>query len=169
MSITFRCEHCGREAEVPADSAGKRSPCPHCHQTNYIPVPAEQRDVIPLEDLDDSEEVLRQEEIQRLHQVERELLAGETGELPIPLEHRENLSVADLHHLVINYFLDLAGGRLDRAGMHVDKLRKFGSLASDAVADLASGKVAEPALKAIPAPVLKGFCRQLQVELAAKK
>ena len=169
MSILFRCEHCGREAQAPADSAGKRGPCPHCHQTNYIPLPVEARDVIPLEDLDESEEARRQAELERLRQVERDLLAGETGELPIPLEHRENLSVADLHHLVINHLLDLAAGKIDRAGLHVAKLRKFGSLASEAVADVAAGKVVEPALKAIPAPVLKGFCRQLQIELAAKK
>ena len=169
MAITFRCEHCGRLVEASAEAAGKRGQCPHCHEANYIPLPADQRDVIPLEDVDEGEEARRQAEIERLRQVERQVLAEETNEPPIPLEHRENLSVADLHHLVINYCLDMASGKLDRAAMHVDKLRKFGSLAMDAAADIGSGKLAEPALKPIPAAVLKGFCRQLQADLAAKK
>ncbi|MCY2930792.1 MAG: hypothetical protein NTV86_15100 [Planctomycetota bacterium] len=169
MAITFRCEHCGRQVEASAEAAGKRGKCPHCHEVNYIPLPPEQRDVIPLEDVDEGEEARRQAEIERLRQVERQVLAEETDEPPIPLEHRENLSVADLHHLAINYCLDMAAGKLDRAALHVDKLWKFGSLAMDAAADIGSGKVLEPALKAIPAPVLKGFCRQLQADLAAKK
>lgn len=167
MSIAFRCEHCGQEAQAPA--GGKRSPCPHCGQTNYIPLPVDQRDVIAMEELDESQEARRQAELERLRQVERDLLADETGELPIPLEHREDLSAADLYHIVINYCLDMASGRLDRAATYVGAIRKFGPLASDAVADVAAGRAAEPALKAIPAPVLKGFCRQLQSDLAARK
>ena len=169
MATTFRCEHCGKEVEAPAEAGGKRGPCPFCHELNYIPLPPEQRDVIPLEEVDEAEEARHQAELERLRQAERDLLAEETGELPVPLEHREKLSTADLHHLAINYCLDMAAGKLERAALHVEKLRKFGSLASDVVAEIASGKVAEPALKAIPAPVLKGFCRQLQVDLAARK
>ncbi|MEI7835872.1 MAG: hypothetical protein WCK05_05610 [Planctomycetota bacterium] len=169
MAFSFRCEHCGKEVEVSPEAGGKRGPCPHCHEASYIPLPAEQRDVIPLEDFDEAEEARRQQELERLRRAERELLADDTAAPPIPLEHRENLSAADLHHLAINYCLDLAAGKLDRAAMHVAKLRKFGSLALAAANEVAAGKVSEPALKSIPDPVLKGFCRTLCEELAPKR
>lgn len=170
MPISFRCTHCGKQVEAPDAAAGKRGKCPFCKETNYIPLPADQRDVIPLEDIDEDEERRRQEEIRRLRQAEKEFLADNTPEAPaVPLEHKENLSAADLYHFAINYCLDMSAGKLDRAALHVEKLRKFGPLALDAVVEIASGRYTEPAIKHIPAPVLKGYCKKLREQLAEKK
>jgi hypothetical protein len=169
MPVSFRCEHCGRQVEAPPEAAGKRGKCPYCQQTNYIPLPPDQRDLIPLEELDEQEERRRQQELRRLREAEKELIADSGGDTVVPLEHRENLSAADLYHFAVNYCLDMAAGKLDRAPQHVEKLRKFGPLGIDAVGDIAAGKVNEPALKNIPPAVLKGFCKQLKEQLAAKK
>ncbi|MBL7134592.1 MAG: hypothetical protein ISS78_10885 [Phycisphaerae bacterium] len=162
MAITFRCEHCGKEVKAPDGAGGKRGKCPHCGQSNYIPTPTGQDDVIPLAEIDTEEEKQRQEQEKALLEQERELIAETAPPQAAPLDQREDLTSEDLHHLVINYCLDMAAGKLERAETHVTELKKHGRLGTTAVDEFLKGKATEPALNDIPAPVLQGFLKQLR-------
>ena len=161
MPISFRCEHCGKKIEAPDSAGGKRGKCPYCRQGNYIPAPTADDDVFDLAPVDEEDETRSQAEMQRLRQIEAELLAERSAESPVPLEHRDDLSSKDLHHYAINYCLDMADGRLERAEKHIDDLARFAEHATQAVDEVASSIDDEPALKDIPQPVVKGLLEQL--------
>jgi len=166
MTIRFLCEHCRREVEAPDEAGGKQGKCPFCRQSNYIPAPpAEAEEEIDLAPIDDEEERRRQEEVRSLLEQERQMLI-ETKDAPSePLEQKETVEPKDLHHLVVNYCLDMAAGKLQRAGQHAARLRSFGRASAAAVEELASGQVLEPALDSIPPAVLKGFLKELRGQL----
>jgi phage FluMu protein Com len=150
MSITFRCEHCHKEVKAPDAAGGKRGKCPYCHQSTYIPSPVSEEDILPLAEPTEEEERAEKARIQALYQQEHDLLA-QTGSAPVtPLEHREELTTADLHHFVINFCLEMARDRAEAADAEAAKLRKFGPLGLKALEEIASGNVREPALDAIP-------------------
>ncbi len=117
--------------------------------------------LIPLAPLDEEEETRRRETIDRLLDMQHDLIAEMTGDIPIPLEHRENLSGADLEHFVVNYCLDLSAGRYERAQKHLANLHRFAPVARTAVEDLLSGKSREPALGSIPPKTLRKWLKQL--------
>jgi len=149
MSITFRCEHCHKEVKAPDNAGGRRAKCPFCHQSTYIPSPVSDEDVLPLAPIDEEEERREKEKIQALYEQEHDLLA-ETGSGPQPpLEHREDLTPGDLHHFVVNFCLEMARGNTEAAEDQAERLSKFGQVALEAVEELASGKVHEPALDAL--------------------
>lgn len=165
MSITFRCEHCGKDVQAPDAAAGKRGKCPFCGQSNYIPAPVAEEDLLPLAPVDEEEERKRAQEIRRLRDQDRELIAETGGQPDVPLEHRKDMTPEDLYHLVVNYCLDLANSNLERARTHVAKLRQFRLMAQQAVNDFLAGKASEQALSRIPPRVLQGFLARLRDEL----
>ena len=130
-------------------------------------IPDEECDdrLIPLVPLDEEEETRRRETIDRLLDLQHDLIAEMTGELPTPLEHRENLSGADLEHFVVNYCLDLSAGQHERARKNIANLRRFAPVARTAVEDLLSGKSREPALGFIPPKTLQKWLKQLLAEI----
>ncbi len=164
MTITFNCEHCGKKIEAPDSVGGKRGKCPYCKQSNYIPAPVPDDELIDLTPEDAEEEKRSREEVQALRNQEMGLIAEMgSGDAPaVPLEHREGVAAEDLYHLVVNYCLDLADSKLDQAGAHLAKLQEFPKLASTAVDDFISGKALEPALDRIPTKVLHGFLNKLR-------
>ena len=165
MSIQFRCEHCGKQVTAPESSGGHRGKCPYCGGSNYIPAPVNDDDLVPLAPIDEGEERRRQKEIDSLMRAEREILAESGGQPSTPLEHREDLHVEDLHHFVVNYCLDMGKGNLSRARRHIDSLRQYGTMGTEAVNDYLIGKASEKALAILPPKVLRGFLTQLKNEL----
>jgi len=168
MTIKFRCEHCGKKVEAPDTAGGRRGRCPYCKQPNYIPAPVSEEDVYELAPEDEAERKRAREEEAALRRQEEALLA-ETGggeQAPVPIEHREDLTAEDLHHLVVNYCLDMADSKLQRAAQHLAELKKASpAVAAEAVADFAGGKTIEPALDRIPGKVLQGFLQQLRQQI----
>jgi phage FluMu protein Com len=164
MAITFRCEHCGMKVEAPDSAGGKRGKCPYCKQSNYIPSPVSDQDVLELAGEDEQEEKRRREEEQARRAHERDLVAemDRDDSAPIPLDHRPDLKAEDVHHLVVNYCLDLANRQLPRAETHLKEMRKVKRTATEAVNDFLTGKVSEPALKSIPPKLLEAFLHKLQ-------
>ena len=166
MTIKFQCENCRKEVKAPDEAGGRRGKCPFCGMSNYIPRPVSEEELLPLAPLDEAEEQRRQAEIQELFRQERDILA-ETGDRPgPPLEQRDDLSSADLHHYVVNYLLDMAHSNLRRAQTHVTELSKFGPLGKQAVEDFAGGQVQEPAIEEIPEKLREAFLLQLKEQLA---
>ena len=165
MSITFQCEHCHKEVKAPDGAGGKRGKCPHCRQSCYIPAPVSDDELYDVAPLDEEGERQRQEELRRLREQEKELLAEDKEAPSEPLDQRDDVAAEDLHHLVVNYCLDLAGSKLSRAETHVKKLQTFGAAATQAVDDFLSGGVTEPALDSISSLVIEGFLKQLREQL----
>jgi phage FluMu protein Com len=166
VTISFACEHCGKRVEAPDSAGGKRGKCPYCHQSNYIPSPVAEEEVLDLAPVDEQAEQRRREEVRRLMAAERDALLEDKAPPPAPpLEQREQVSSADLHHFVVNYCLDMAGSKLERAQTHVKRLRRFGPTAVQAVDDFLSGRALEPALDSVPRRLLEGFLKQLRDQL----
>lgn len=163
MTVKFRCEKCHKTVEAPDSAAGKRGKCSYCDATSYIPSP--EAEEIPLAPIDEAEERKHQKEVAELIAKERDLLGQSGGEPGIPLEHREDLRSEDLHHLVVNYCLDMAASKLGSAEAHVKKLRPFKFTAVQAVEDFQTHKAAESSLGEIPKGVLDGFLKDLKKAL----
>ncbi len=165
MTITFECTECRKEVKAPDAAAGKRGKCPFCGHSVYIPAPVAEDDLIPFAAVDEAEERRREQNIKELFRQERDIIA-ETGSKPAPpIDQKEDLAAPDLHHFVVNYCLDLAGGKLERAEITVGQLRKLGAPGKAAVDDFLQGRTTEKALDQIPKPVLKGFLMQLRGKL----
>ena len=111
-------------------------------------------DLIPLTPLDEEEERKRREERRKDFQANEELLAAMERKPSVPLEHREDLTTADLEHFVINYCLDMFEGKRERTRQYVFQLRRFGSLGRKTVEEFVTGKQ-DPALEHIPDRQLK--------------
>ena len=167
MTITFKCEHCGKKIEASDSLGGKRGKCPYCKQSNYIPAPVPDDELIDLAPEDTEEEKRIREESEALRSQERGLIAEmDSGDAPpVPLENRDEVNAEDLYHLVVNYCLDLADSKLEQAEDHLAKLQRFPQSAEKAVEDFISGKAIEPALDRIPTKVLQGFLNQLHIAL----
>ena len=165
MAIVFKCGGCQKDVRAPDEAAGKRGKCPYCGQSNYIPTPVPEEEVLYLAPVDEAEERRRQEEIRRLVEQEKAILAAKDAGDAVPLEHREDLTSADLHHFVVNYCLDLYAGKSLRLRTFVEPLRKFKAAGLQAVDDFLSGKVSEPGLKHIQPRTLKTFLLQLRDEV----
>ena len=173
MPIKFECTECHRIVTAPDAAGGKRGKCPFCGRLVNIPLPpppppAEQEDpdLIPLAPIDEDEERKLAQERKALYAQEQGLLDAMTPpEDSVPLDQREDLSSEDLHHLVVNYLMDMFEGNLTRAEMHADKLRSLGFAGIGAVDDFLEGKADEPALKKIPAPIREGFLRDLKARV----
>ena len=165
MAITFHCGHCHKQVSAPDSAGGKRGECPYCKQSTYIPASVSDEEVPVLAPIDEKEEQHRRAVIDELRAQERDLIAETGGPEPVPLENRDDLTPEDLYHFVVNYCLDMAGGRLERAATCVDELKIFGHLGPAAVADFQDGRATEPALDDIPAPVVQGFLTELAAEL----
>lgn len=168
MTIKFRCQHCHKTVKAPDSAAGQRGKCPYCGLSSYIPAPVSEDELIPLAPEDEEFEQKRREEAEQLMEQDPALLEGGSGGGgEVPLEHRDNVGPEDVHHLVVNYCIDMGEGNLERARKHATRLRQFRSAASKAVDDLLKKKTLEPTLDSIPEKVLNGFLKQLKDQLEA--
>ena len=167
MTIRFHCEHCGKTVEAPDTAGGRRGKCPYCEGSNYIPGGGS-AEILDLAPIDEQEEQRRRQEVHNLIEAERDLLSETSSGAAVPrLSERgaDEVQAEDLHHVVVNYCLDMAKGDLERAGTQVIQLRRFGPKSLQAVDDFISGRTLEPALDAVPAKVLQGFLKNLLGEL----
>ena len=162
MTIKFRCESCHKTVEAPDSAAGKRGKCPYCGHSSYIAKPVEEEDLIPLSADGEEGNSGADQESQEIKAMERELLHEMDREPSVPLDQKEDLSSEDLHHLVVNYCMDMFGGNLERAESVARDLKKLKYTAVRAVEDFESGKATEGVLKTIPAKVLRGFLAELK-------
>jgi len=169
MTITFTCAHCNKSVDAPDDAGGKRGKCPCCGYSMYIPRPVSEEELVPLAPIDEQEERRRRKMIEDLAEQERVIFEDvPSAGSEIPLEYRENLSSEDLHHLVVNYCLDMAASNLERSKTHVAKLRQFGLKGIQAVEDFETRRAYEPALDTVNKKLLAGFFKQLKDEIKGK-
>ena len=165
MPIKFQCHNCHNEVTAPDAAAGKKGKCPFCSHTNEIPAPIPDEDLIPLAPIDEEEEQRTRQEIHALYELEASLLDEARPPPPIPLDQQKDITSDDLRHFVVNYCLDLADGKLERAETHVEQLKRYGRLGGQAVEDFISGSATDPALDQVPRPVIQGFLKQLKGQI----
>jgi len=171
MTISFRCEHCGKRVEAPDEVGGRRGRCPYCKGSNYIPAPKTGQEEELLDLAPEDEEALRkhQREIQALRETERALIAElghREASAPPAVDQREDLKPEHLHPYIVNYCLALAGSNLEQANHHLEQLKKVRRMAKAEVERFLSGDILEPTLANIPPKVLHGFLNQLKGSLA---
>ncbi len=166
MTISFRCEHCGKRVEAPDSAGGRRGKCPYCKQSNYIPSPVSDDELIELAPEDDAG--ARGDEDESVRETERALIAEMTARdvLPVPPEKEERAELEDnLRPAVVGYCLAMADSKLERAQKHLSELKEAGEVAREVVDEFISGTVLEPALDTIPPKILQGFLTNLRKEL----
>ncbi len=170
MSITFNCEKCGKKIVAPDEAGGRRGRCPYCQASNYIPSPIKDDEIYDLAPEDADEEARRQKELDEIrrqsHALISELGNPELAAGPQGMEMRDDLKPEDLHGYIVNYCLDMAGSKLDRAKTHLAELKKVKRMARSEVDRFISGDILEPALDAIPAKIRMGFLNTLKAALA---
>jgi phage FluMu protein Com len=171
MSIKFRCEHCGKSVEAPDSAGGKRGSCPYCQQSNYIPMPVSDEEILDLAPEDEQKDARRKAEEEAILRQKQALLAemGPRDPAEPPLEEKAKVESNDVEHFVVNYCLDLANSNLDRAQMTFDKMKRFRRACLDVTNDFLDGKKKEPALAEIPPKLLTGILTQLRKQLQALK
>ena len=164
MSITIKCDGCQKEIKAPDAAAGKRGKCPYCGHSCYIPVPVSEDDLLPLAPDDEEEERKREQE---LRAQARELLAEMGGTSGPSVDEKEphHVPAEELYHFVVNYCMDMASGKLERAETHVARLKRHGYTGLQAVEDFLTGRAEEEAMKIIPKPVLTAYLNQLTQKL----
>jgi hypothetical protein len=168
MAIEFHCEHCGRLVRTANEHAGKRGVCPQCHQSVYIPTPADELEPLRLAPVDESAERERrrlQEDAVRLAEMlraEREVPPDvpKTGPLPEPLG--DIRLDRDIETLVTDYVLTMASGKLNDAEELAREIHANMARAEEVIERLSMDEMTPPALAKVPRAVMCGFLKQLR-------
>jgi len=166
MPIKIHCQYCHKSIKAPDEAAGKRGKCPFCGQSNYIPNPVSEDELIPLASVDEQEEKeleRRREELLKEEMKVRETEGG-TDEIG-GLENRQDLSSEDLHRYVAKYVSAMYNSKFDEAEAEVQRLKKFRYTGLQAVEDFLTGKASDPAMKNVPDKLREGFLKELSGKL----
>ena len=167
MAIELHCNHCGKLVRAPDDAGGKHGKCPTCHQSVYIPTPADQIEPLAIAPVDESVEAKQRRlaaEAARLHNrllYDREAPPERAGEerraeqvMPPPKPNMEQL--------IVEYAVAMAEGRLNDAERTAEDIRRDIGTAEDVMQRLTVDEIPPPKLAKIPRPVLVAFFKQLR-------
>ena len=122
-------------------------------------------DFISLVPLNEKEEEKHRKLRVELAELGRDLVSATGDKGVIPLEHRENLSVADFEHFIVNYCLDMYRAHPEKTYSYVKTLRKHLDFGIEALENFRSGKTTEPALEIIPKAKLEELFEKLAGQL----
>jgi hypothetical protein len=166
MSIQFHCEGCGKLVQAPDSTGGRQGKCPACGHIMYVPLPAEQREEIPLAQEDPQEEQQRRRLLQ-----ESQKALGEVAREHRPVPEPEGppapaaRAAGDMESLIVEYVLAMTEGQLDRADRLSTQITQDPDRAHEAMERISGEGRARPELKGLPRPVLVGFLKQLRSQL----
>jgi hypothetical protein len=168
MTIEFHCDRCGKLVRTPADNAGKRGRCPFCHQSVYIPTPADQIEPLDLSPVDETAEQ-RQERLMResRHLTQRLLNEKEAPASGGPTHPVDSMSDilpphTDVESLVVEYAQCMADGKLADAEEVAAEIRRNMGEAERIIERMTLDEIPHPGLSHIPRPVLLAFFKQLR-------
>lgn len=169
MTIEFHCQHCGKLVRTGEEHAGKRGQCPYCHNSVYIPTPAEKLEPLKLTPVDATDERRRKALLDEsrdltqriLHERETPTDAVPPVSAPPPVGD-VRLITANMESLVIQYAQCMARGDLAQAQELAGDIRLNLRAADEVVQRLMADDIPRPELAGIPRPVLTGFFRQLR-------
>lgn len=170
MSITFKCEHCGKKIEAPDAAGGKWGKCPGCKNKVYVPSKeAKDEGELRLAPLDAEEEKRRRqmlaEEARLREEIMRETDVPEEGVQPRKEknEPKQNaLSVAEIEMGIIAYLRQMADGDLEAAERTAKSLIPSGNRTLKILERIALSEIPEPEIMDIPQNVLAGLIKGLR-------
>jgi len=167
MAIEFHCSQCGKLVRAGEEHAGKRGRCPHCHQSVYIPTPSKDLEPLRLAPLDENEERERQRLLEESLALARKLrrerdVPPEVARAPRPEPKGDVRLPSDMEHLVTEYALAMAAGRLDEARALAADIRAERARAEEVMQRLTMDELLPPKLAKIPRPVLIAYFKQLR-------
>lgn len=129
---------------------------------------AEDDDIIPLAPLDEDEEKHRKAEIAKCLKMQEALLEEQAGQpVPVPLEHRENVTARDMDHHIVNYCMDSYNGQAERLRLHLAKMLVNREMAIQSADDFLNGRVVEKTLKIMLPEELAEYLKELIERLQA--
>lgn len=174
MPIELHCPNCQKSLRAPDDAGGKRSKCPNCGGSVYIPMPVTDDDIIPLAPIDEDEERRAEEERREALRYTATLDKATEGGAPDAggkgkpaAASRPAPRAADTPGVVIDvkseveaFVLAMKDSRLDAAESAVNRLRKTGDRARDYVQGLMLDEI-PPKIGSLPAPLVQGFLKNL--------
>jgi DNA-directed RNA polymerase subunit RPC12/RpoP len=170
MSITFKCEHCGRKIEAPDAAGGKWGKCPGCKNKVYVPSKeGEEEGELRLAPLDTEEEKRRREMLVEEARLRQEILKEtETSEDGVAPKKEQNetkpgaLSDAEIETVIIAYLRQMADGELEEAERTAKSLIPSGNRTIKILERIALSEIPEPEIMDIPHNVLAGLIKSLR-------
>jgi uncharacterized protein YlaI len=170
MSITFKCEHCGKRIEAPDAAGGKWGKCPGCKNKVYVPSKeAEDEGELRLAPLDVEEEKRKKqmlvEEARLRQEILQETEAPEEGVQPKKEQNESKpgvLSDAEIETGIIAYLRQMADGELEEAERTAKTLMPSGNRTIKILERIALSEIPEPEIADIPQNVLAGLIKGLR-------
>ena len=170
MSITFKCEHCGRKIEAPDAAGGKWGKCPGCKNKVYVPSKAaEDEGELRLAPIDAEEEKKRRQMLAEEARLRQEIMQ-ETDVPEEGMQQRKEqneikagaLSDAEIELGVIAYLRQMADGDLEEAERTAKTLIPSGKRTLKILERIALSEIPEPEIADIPPNVLAGLIKALR-------
>ena len=185
LVIEFHCEHCNKIIKAPEETGGRQGKCPHCQGVNYIPMPREALDEIPLTPIDEDFELRRRRAALEDAAVQQRLLRerqspGEGGRRDASRRagpqqaaspsggaaaSGSTLTAKHIASLVVTYVEAMSQGTLEKADEISRKLSRHPNEANRVLDDMLRDDLTAYGLPTLPRPVLLGFLKQLRSRL----
>lgn len=173
MAIEFHCDHCGKLIRTAEDNAGKRGKCPSCHQSVYIPTPADQLEPLNLAPVDDAAERAAKrllDESRRLantlrherQSLDRGPAPANAGPASSAAPRDPAVTHADVEQWVLSYAIAMADGQLDKAERLAQSIRQNRRIGDEVIDRLMVDEMPPASIARIPRPVLIQFLKQLR-------
>lgn len=176
--IRLTCEYCGKAVRAPHELAGKRSKCPACGNSLYVPTPEDEIEELPLAPEDVSD--LQHEAALLAERRKLDLLlshedkpaddpgsgsgrsggadsgAGSTGALD---------SANRTERAIRNYLAAMRASDLAAADRAMTVLRMQPRTARETIDRMAADQIPPPEVGGLPAGVYQGFLKTLRSKL----
>ena len=179
MTITFQCEYCGKRIKAPDEAGGKRSKCPACQNSIYVPgqEPDEELKLAPVDNTTLEEQRRLMAETRSIEQdilsetnvpaaSSEELAAAEVPAAYIPTPGTSDMDSEDLMKNIIAYLRQMADGQLEEAEIIAKSIIPAGDKVLKLLDDIALSDIPEPELSDIPQQILSGLIRTLRDKIS---
>lgn len=167
MSIELHCPQCEKLIRAPDHAGGKQGKCPYCKNKVYIPLPADEIEVIPIAPIDAEEERLDQEarrdSIRYATTVAHGRGGGTASETDSSSVRSSNRAV-EVSKEVATYVGAMHQSKLDATEAALARLRRVKDDARTHIEAILAGK-SRSEFAGIPAPLAQAFLKKLIAEL----
>jgi hypothetical protein len=184
LSIELHCSSCGKLIRAPREAAGRRSRCPACGNSLYIPTPEDEIQELPLAPEDEVERRQEEELLAERRRLDRILLretslpgepparsgdaAGRSGggaaRESVPREPVSS-GAESIESVVLAWLRAMRQSDLSRADQHLHTLLRQRAEAVALLDRLAADQMPPPAMADVPPAVYHGFLRNLRTQL----
>ena len=181
MPIELHCPKCAKLIRAPENAGGQHGKCPYCMASVYVPMPADDTDIIPLAPVDEEEERRAEEERRKSLEFAAAVdkategaggadpgargRAAAASAAPRRAPQEVPGQVVDIGEEVKLFIYAMRDSKLDQAESATARLRKAGPRARDYVEGLLLDEM-PPQVENVPPPLVQGFLKNLLARLA---